>query len=205
MNDCCSNTACELEKLKERQYDTLKWVLIINAGMFLIELTAGIMAHSTALMADSLDMLGDAIVYSFSLYVVSRSDYWKALSAILKGGIMASFGFFVMGQALYKVLVPSVPTYETIGSIGLLALAANAYCLFLLGKHREEDINMRAVWLCSRNDIIANVSVLGAGVGVWITHSQWPDIMVGTAIAILFLRSSFHVLKEAIGSVSNIT
>ncbi|MBF0238031.1 MAG: cation transporter [SAR324 cluster bacterium] len=201
MGDCCSNAGCEIEKLRERQYGTLKWVLIINATMFLVEMTAGIMAHSTALLADSLDMLGDAITYGFSLYVVNRSMIWKAKASLLKGGIMASFGVFVLGEAVYKILYPTVPTYETVGAIGLLALVANAYCLFLLWQHRSEDINMRSVWLCSRNDIIANVSVLASGVGVWLTHEQWPDIVVGLGIATLFLQTSFHVIKEALAVV----
>ena len=197
MADCCSNTACEIEKLRQRQYGTLELVLFINIIMFFVELTVGILASSTALLADSLDMLGDAVVYSFSLYVVSKSDAWKATSAIIKGTIMATFGLFVLAQAVYKIIVPTVPIYEAIGVVGFIALAANAFCLLLLWKHREEDINMRSVWLCSRNDIIANVSVLGAGVGVWLTRAQWPDILVGIAIALLFLRSSFLVLKEA--------
>ncbi|MBF0276660.1 MAG: cation transporter [SAR324 cluster bacterium] len=203
MTDCCSNTACELEKLKERQYGTLKLVLLINLFMFFIELSAGILAGSTALLADSLDMLGDTIVYSFSLYVVGRTDVWKANAAILKGGIMAGFGIFVLGQAIYKIIFPSLPVFQTIGAIGFLALAANTFCLFLLWNHREEDINMRSVWLCSRNDIVANVSVLGAGFGVWLTKGQWPDILIGVAIAGLFLRTSFSVLKEAFALRSN--
>lgn len=202
MADCCSKAACEIEKLRKRQYGTLKWVFIINAVMFAAELVAGLLASSTALLADSLDMLGDAISYSFSLYVVAKSDHWKALSAIIKGSIMASFGLFVLGQAIYKILNPAVPIYETIGIVGFIALAANAFCLFLLWKHKEEDINMRSVWLCSRNDIIANVSVLGAAASVWLTQAQWPDILVGIAIAVLFLSTSIHVLKEAIAMKS---
>lgn len=202
MDDCCSQAACEIEKLRERQYGTLKWVFIINAVMFSVELVAGLLAGSTALLADSLDMLGDSISYSFSLFVVAKSDRWKALSAIIKGSIMASFGMFVLGQAVYKILNPAVPIYETIGIIGLIALAANAFCLFLLWKHKEEDINMRSVWLCSRNDIIANVSVLGAAAGVWFTKEQWPDVLVGIAIAVLFLSTSMHVLREAVAMKS---
>ena len=202
MTDCCSEAACEIEKLRERQYGTLKWVFIINTVMFSVELVAGLLASSTALLADSLDMLGDSISYSLSLYVVAKSDRWKALSAIIKGSIMAFFGLFVLGQAVFKILNPAVPIYETIGIIGLIALAANAFCLFLLWKHKEEDINMRSVWLCSRNDIIANVSVLGAAAGVWFTKEQWPDILVGIAIAVLFLSTSIHVLREAVAMKS---
>ena len=197
MANCCNDSACEIEKLRERQYGTLKWVLAINLLMFLVEITAGILASSTALLADSLDMLGDSIVYGFSLYVVARSVRWKAISAMVKGTIMAGFGLFVLGQAAYKLVFPAVPTYELIGIFGLLALVANSICLLLLWKHRSEDINMKSVWICSRNDIIANSSVLVAAVGVWLTQNQWPDIVIGVAIAFLFLRSSFYVIKEA--------
>lgn len=200
MKDCCTNSACEIEKLKARQSRTLKAVLGINVGMFSIELVAGLIAASTALLADSLDMLGDALVYGFSLYVVSRNNAWKAASAMIKGWIMALFGVFVLAQAIYKVLYPVTPQFETIGLVGLLALAANAVCLGLLWRHRAEDVNMRSVWLCSRNDIIANISVLFAALGVWLINSQWPDLLVGLGIAVLFLRSAYHVLKDAIAT-----
>lgn len=165
--------------------------------MFVVEIMAGILAGSTALLADSLDMLGDTLVYCFSLYVIARSDAWKAGSALAKGVIMAAFGLFVLAQGAYKFLHPAVPHFETIGVVGLLALAANSACLFLLWRHRGEDVNMRSVWLCSRNDIIANISVLFAAAGVWVTHTQWPDLLVGLGIAVLFLRSAYHVFKDA--------
>jgi cation diffusion facilitator family transporter len=197
VSDSCNNSACEIDKLRERQYGTLKIVLAINLVMFFIELTAGILASSTALLADSLDMLGDAIVYAFSLYVVAKSVRWKAVSAMIKGSIMALFGLFVFAQAIYKILNPETPVYEAIGLIGLLAFIANGTCLYLLWKHREEDINMRSVWICSRNDIIANSAVFFAALGVWLTDHQWPDIAIGLAIALLFLRSAFYVIRDA--------
>ncbi len=198
MADCCSGKSCEIEALRERQSSTLKIVLAINAVMFVVELTAGLLGHSISLVADSLDMLGDALVYAFSLYVVARSIRMKARAALFKGIIMAAFGVFVLGQAVYRIAYPQLPVFETIGAIGLLALCANGICFFLLWRHRADDINMSSVWLCSRNDIIANTSVLFAAVGVWLTHSGWPDIVVGLALAALFLRSAWHVLSGAI-------
>lgn len=197
MADCGCGDVCASEQMRNSQGRTLKIVLAINAVMFLVEVTAGWLAGSTALLADSLDMLGDALVYGFSLYVLARDDTWKAISAFIKGGIMAGFGLFVLGQAVYKLLHPELPTYETMGAIGLLALAANALCLYLLWQHRADDVNMRSVWLCSRNDIIANGAVIVAGTGVWLTASQWPDLVVGLGIAALFLRSAFHVFGDA--------
>jgi len=198
MADCCSDKTCEIEALRNRQSSTLKIVLGINAVMFLVELTAGLLSGSVSLVADSLDMLGDTLVYGFSIYVVARGARMKAKAALFKGGIMAAFGLFVLGQAVYKIVFPQVPVFEAIGAIGLLALVTNSICFALLWRHRADDINMSSVWLCSRNDIIANVSVLFAAVGVWLTHSGWPDILVGLALAALFLRSSLFVLRGAI-------
>jgi len=198
MADCCNDKACELDALRGRQSSTLKWVLVINAVMFVVELTAGLMSGSLSLLADSLDMLGDALVYGFSLYVVARGARMKARAALFKGIIMALFALFVLGQAIYRILFPHVPVFEVIGAIGLLALAANGICFFLLWRHRSDDINMSSVWLCSRNDLIANVSVLFAAAGVWLTHSGWPDILVGLALAALFARSALFVLRGAI-------
>ena len=201
MANCCNDKGCEIEALRSRQSSTLKIVLGINAVMFFVELTAGILSGSLSLLADSLDMLGDALVYSFSIYVIARGARMQALAALLKGGIMAAFGLFVLGHAIYKILFPEVPVVEAIGAVGAIALAANGACLFLLWRHRSDDINMRSVWLCSRNDIIANVSVLFAALGVWVTGSSWPDIAIGLGIAVLFLRSSLSVLREAMAEL----
>lgn len=198
MADCCNDKACEIDALRTRQSSTLKIVLVINAVMFVVEIVAGLLGNSVSLVADSLDMLGDALVYAFSLYVVARSPAMKAKAALLKGALMAAFGLFVLGQVIYRIVFPQLPVFEAIGAIGLLALAANSTCFLLLWRHRADDINMSSVWLCSRNDIIANVSVLLAALGVWLTHSGWPDILVGLALAVLFLRSALFVLREAI-------
>ena len=196
--DCCNDNTCEIEALRDRQGSTLKTVLGINAVMFIVELVAGLISGSVSLVADSLDMLGDALVYGFSIYVVARGARMKAIAALFKGGIMAAFGLFVLGQAVYRIVFPQVPVFEAIGAIGLLALAANSICFVLLWRHRADDINMSSVWLCSRNDIVANVSVLFAAAGVWLTDSGWPDILVGLALAVLFLRSAQFVLRGAI-------
>lgn len=198
MADCCNNKACEMDALRGRQSSTLKIVLGINALMFIIELAAGVLGNSISLVADSLDMLGDALVYGFSLYVVARGTAMKARAALVKGGIMAAFGLFVLGQAIYRIAFPQLPVFEAIGAIGLLALAANGTCFYLLWRHRADDINMSSVWLCSRNDIIANISVLFVAAAVWLSHSGWPDIVVGLALAALFLRSALHVLRAAL-------
>jgi Co/Zn/Cd efflux system component len=195
----CCDQSCGTEALQGRQRRVLYWVLAINAIMFVVESSAGWIAQSSALLADSLDMLGDTLVYSFSLFVISRGPRWIAASASLKGGIMALFGLFVLGEVIHKLIWPVVPVAQTIGIIGALALFANLICLILLTRHREDDINMRSVWLCSRNDIIANVGVLLAGAGVAVTKQGWPDIVVGLIIAAIFLRSAGQVLVGAYG------
>lgn len=204
MTDCCNDKACEIEALRNRQSSILKIILSINAVMFIVELTAGLIAGSVSLVADSLDMLGDALIYGFSIYVIARSARMKAKAALLKGGIMAAFGFFALGQVVYKIIFPEIPVFEVIGAIGFLALAANCICLALLWKHRTDDINMSSVWLCSRNDVIANVSIMLAALGVWFTDSSWPDILVGLAIAALFLRSAIFVLRAAMMELRSI-
>jgi len=197
MDDCCIDKTCAVERLRERQAATLRLVLLVNAGMFVVELVFGLLAGSVALLADSLDMLGDALVYGFSLYVVARGPVWKARAALAKVAVMGLFGAFVFGQLVYRLFYPQLPTFETMGAVGALALAANGACFAVLWRHRAEDINMRSVWLCSQNDLIANVSVLLAAWVVWMTLSPWPDIAVGALICAVFLRSAFLVAREA--------
>jgi cation diffusion facilitator family transporter len=198
MADCCEDKACVLDALRVRQSATLKVVLGINAVMFVVELAAGLMAGSTALLSDSLDNLGDALTYGFSLYAVYRGPRSKAKVALFKGVLILAAGIFVLFQVAYRIADPVIPAYETMGLVSLLALLANGTCLALLWKHREEDINMSSVWECSRNDIAANIAVFVAAGGVMLFHSGWPDILVGGALALLFLWSAVKVLKGAV-------
>ena len=195
--NCCQDKACEVEALQKEQSRILWAVLGINGGMFALELTLGFLAGSVALLADSLDMLGDTLVYGFSLFVIAKSVRWRARAALLKGGIMAGFGLLVLGQAVYRLAVPSVPESLLMGGVGLLALCANATCLYLLTRHRNDDINMRSTWLCSRNDIVANTGVIIAAALVFVTHTPWPDLIVSFVIMAVFLQSAVHVLRQA--------
>lgn len=194
---CCESKSTELEALRTKQGSVLKWVLLINALMFVLEFTFGILSRSSSLMADSLDMLGDAGVYAFSLYVLNRGAVWRARAGLLKGIVMAILGMGVFAQTVYRVIMGTIPLAETMGLIAILALVANSICIVLLYRHRSDDINMRSTWLCSRNDIIANVSVILASVLVGITQSGIPDWVIGFVIAALFLRSSISVIQEA--------
>ncbi len=201
MADCREDKACALEELRGRQGRTLVTVLVINGVMFAVVLTAGLLAQSTALLADSLDNLGDALTYALSLYAVSRDQRTKGWVAMFKAVLILSAAFFVVGQIVYKTIHPSLPVFETMGAIGLLSLATNGACLALLWKHREEDVNMSSVWECSRNDIASNVAVLIAAGGVWLAGSGWPDLLVGSLLAALFLWSALRVFRGAFGAV----
>jgi Co/Zn/Cd efflux system component len=193
MESCCSPGV-----VLDRQRHALSVVLVINLAMFLIELGAGLRARSSALLADSADMLGDAVVYGFSLYIVGRGSIWQARSALLKGALMGVFGAGILAEAGTKLVRGVVPGAALMSGVGLLALAANAVVLGLLWRHRADDLNMRSVWLCSRNDVVANVGVLVAALGVRLTDRAWPDIVVGVAIAGLLVMSAAGVIRAAL-------
>jgi Co/Zn/Cd efflux system component len=204
MSDCCDKERV-IEALQNRQSSTLKIVLGINAIMFFVVLAAGIYASSTALLSDSLDNLGDALTYALSLYVVRRHALTKARVALFKGSLIMLAAFFVLGQIIHKFMSPVVPIFETMGLVSLLALATNGICLFLLWRHRSEDVNMSSVWECSRNDIASNISVFIAAGLVWATQSGWPDVLVGLGLVCLFLRSASRVFASAITQLKVVT
>lgn len=197
MDRCCENKTQEIARLRGQQSRVLRAVLAINASMFLIEFAAGILAHSTALMADSVDMLGDAMVYALSLYVIDRGLRWRAGAAVAKGAIILVFGVWILVEAAFKLTEGVVPLAPWMAIFGALALAANLTCLRLLWPLRSQDVNMRSTFECSRNDVISNVGVLLAAAGVAISGQSWPDISVGLIVATLFLRSAVSVLREA--------
>jgi Co/Zn/Cd efflux system component len=143
------------------------------------------------------DMLGDAIVYGFSLFAIGRGAVWQARAALLKGSIMAAFGLGVLAEVVLKIAQGLVPRAELIGGVGLLALAANTSVLLFLWRRRGDDINMRSAWLCSRNDVMANAGVLLAAAGVALMGTAWPDILIGLLIAGLFATSAVDVIRSA--------
>jgi cation diffusion facilitator family transporter len=197
MADCCEDKRCEITALRTAHGRVLWLVLLINAVMFVVEGGAGLLARSTALLADALDMFGDAFIYGFSLFVLGRSARWQAGAALAKGGCMLVFGLGVLGEAIYKMLSPVMPGVETMGVIGGLALVANLSCFCLLYQHRRDNLNMSSTWLCSRNDVIANAGVLMAAAWSYVLTSSWPDIVVGILIASVFLRSAWHVVQQS--------
>jgi Co/Zn/Cd efflux system component len=192
MRECC-----EVAEVPAGQRRVLQLVLALNAAMFVLELGAGIRGHSTSLVADSVDMLGDAIVYGASLAALGRGVLWQARVALAKGLIMAAFGIGVLAEVGTKLSRGLMPAADVMGSIGLLALAANAVCLALLWRHRADDLNMRSAFVCSLNDVAGNAGVLLASAGVGLLGSAWPDIAVGLLIAGMFGASAVGVIVRA--------
>ena len=193
MRECCEVRA----DVPARQRRVLRLVLVLNAVMFVVELTSGIRGHSTSLVADSVDMLGDAIVYGASLYALGRGALWQARVSLGKGLLMAAFGIGVLVEVGAKLSRGLMPAADVMGSIGLLALGANALCLVLLWRHRADDLNMRSAFVCSLNDVAGNAGVLLASVGVGLLRSAWPDIAVGLLIAGMFGASAVGVIARA--------
>ena len=183
-------------------YRRVLWVVLgINAGMFLVEISAGLAARSVSLQADALDFLGDAFNYGISLLVLGLSLRWRARAALFKGAFMGLFGLWVIGATVYNAVFATLPGALVMGSVGLAALAANVGSAVLLFRYRDGDANMRSVWLCTRNDAIGNVAVMLAAGGVVATGTGWPDVAVAAVMATLALTASRHVLKQAVGEL----
>jgi len=200
MAGCCEDD-CAIEALQERQGSTLRAVLVINAVMFAVGIAAGLYASSASVLTDSLDNLGDALTYGLSLYAVRRTPRAKARVALFKGGLILFAAVIVLAQLIYKVLVPEVPIFEVMGAMSVAALVGNSICLYLLTRHRNDDINMSSVWECSRNDIASNLSVFLAAALVWLTAAAWPDLLIAFGLMLLLLRSAIRVLRNAAGEL----
>ena len=198
MASCCEDKTCEITVLREKHKKVLIIVLIINTLMFFIEGVYGWVSHSTALLADALDMFGDALVYVMSLYVLTKSVQQQAKVSLSKGLFMVTFGLFVLVEAGYKAINPVMPNVEIMGVVGFIALLANAACFLLLYAHRADNLNMSSTWLCSRNDLIANVGVLIAALLSYLLVSRWPDIVIGVFIAGIFLKSAVAVIRQSV-------
>jgi Co/Zn/Cd efflux system component len=197
VSGCCDDDN-ELEVLRERQRGTLQAVLAINVGLFVVMVAAALYSSSSALLADSLDNLGDALTYGLSLFAVARGTGTKARVALFKGVLILLAAGGVAAQIGYKLVEPTTPIFEVMGIFGVVALAGNSACLYLLWRHRHEDVNMSSVWECSRNDIAANLSIFIAAGGVWLTNSGWPDIVVALGLLALLLRSGINVIRGAL-------
>ncbi len=197
MSDACSELEKDLVTSHGPKRRVLWIILVINLIMFFVEGISGWLAQSNALMADALDMLGDAAIYGFSLLVIQLAPIWRTRAGIIKAVIMSLFALGILCSAVYRIYYQAVPLATTMGIVGTLALITNLFCAYLLLRFRDGDVNMRSAWLCSRNDVLANIGVLLAAGGVAWTDSNWPDLTVGVIIAGLILQSSFSIFKDA--------
>ena len=199
MGSCnCQDAACSIGDSRDRERRRVLWVvLLLNSALFVGEFAAGLWAQSSALQADSLDGLGDALVYALSLMVVGASLRQRAGAALAKGLVMAMFGLVVMAGIVHRAIHGSEPLAPVMAVAAAAALVVNLACYALLYRFRADDVNMRSVWLCSRNDIVNNAGVLVAAGAVTLLGSRWPDIAVGALVAALFLHTAFGVIRES--------
>lgn len=192
-----SGCGCEMEARNEQERKTLLLVLGINAFMFLFEMALGLIAQSTGLIADSLDMLADATVYTIGLYAVGKSDFLKVKSAKFSGLAQMFLSVLVLADVLRRFILGSDPVSTLMMGVGVIALVANVICLSLIAKHRDGGVHMRASLIFSKNDVIANLGVIAAGALVWALGSRYPDLVIGSVIAIIVFRGGLQILKEA--------
>lgn len=192
-----SECECQVDCSNREQYRVLWWLLAINAVMFGIELVAGLLSDSTALMADSLDMLADASVYGISLYAVGKAARHKAGVALGSGIIEIALGLTAGGEVLQKLLHGSEPQSLFMIGIGFLALVANTACVLLIARFRDGDVHMRASYIFSKNDVIANLGVIISGILVAMLDSNVPDLLIGLLIALVVIKGGIHILRES--------
>jgi Co/Zn/Cd efflux system component len=202
MADCCSG-GCSADKPPvDPRYRRVLWIaLVVNALMFGVELVGGWAAGSVSLLADAVDFFGDAANYGISLFVLGLAPIWRSRTALVKGATMGAYGAFVIGSALAHLASGTVPAAQTMGAIGVAALAANGLVAVLLFAFRNGDANMRSVWLCTRNDMIGNLAVLLAALGVWQTGSGLPDLFVASVMGVLGLTAARSVILQARGEM----
>ena len=172
-------------------------VIVINALMFVVEMSAGALSGSQALKADALDFFADSVTYAASFAVIGMALRTRSLVALAKGASLLLMACWVLGSTLYRVFVFGVPSAEVMGVVAFLALAANVASVVILMRYKDGDANIRSVWLCSRNDAIGNVAVMIAALGVWGTATGWPDLIVAAVLGALFFNSSVKILRQA--------
>jgi len=205
MDPCCSANQENWKKVAQKHKTTLWVVFFLNLGMFVVEVVFGWLANSSALWSDSLDMLGDAIIYGLSLMVLNQGTVWQNRAALFKGYLMAGLALLILLFSFYRFYHPMMPGVETMSIIGICALIANITCLILLTRHKNDDLNMRSSWICARNDVLVNLSVLAAAGGVALTDSPWPDLLISALICLYILNSSLWIIREALEKLKPIT
>src|SRR5437588_6011476 len=198
MMDCCDHCHASDPQRGNPGYRRALWVVLgINAAMFLVEIGAGLAAGSASLQADAVDFLGDAANYGISLLVVGMALRYRAMAAFAKGVSMGAFGLWVIATVIWHAAHGTLPSAVTMGAVGSAALAANAASFGILWLYRRGDANMRSAWICTRNDVLGNLAVLLAALGVLGTGTGWPDVSVAIIMATLALQGALIVIRQA--------
>jgi len=197
MSASCCNEAIDPHRGNVSYRRVLWAVLGINLTMFGVEVVAGLAAGSASLQADALDFLGDTANYIISLFVVGMPLRYRATAALVKGATMGAFGLWVLGTVIWHAVHGTLPNAFTMGAIGTAALIANAASFALLWAYRAGDANMRSAWVCTRNDVLGNLAVLLAALGVFATGTGWPDIIVASTMAALALQGAWIVISQS--------
>ena len=202
-DSCCSTSSLAHDGASnDPRWRRILWIaLAVNLAMFVVEIAAGALSGSRALQADALDFLGDAANYAVSLGVAGMALSWRAKTALLKGITIFTFGWIVLAAAIWGMIYGSSPDAWAMTSIGTLALVVNITVALLLYRYRTGDANMRSVWICSRNDAINNLLVIGAGFGVLFTGSGWPDLIVAFIMAALGISGGWQIIQQAKGEL----
>jgi Co/Zn/Cd efflux system component len=178
------------------------WIaLALNAGMFAVDIGAGLAAGSASLQADALDFLGDAANYSVSLFVVGMALRYRAIAALVKGASMGVLGLWVIAVTAWHAWHGTLPEAATMGAVGVAALVANGISFGLLWAYRGADANMRSAWICTRNDMLGNLAVLCAALGVFGTGTGWPDVIVAAIMSSLALQGATVVIRQSVGEL----
>lgn len=198
----CGSCGAETKRIEDRRWRRAVWIaLVVNLTMFAIEIFAGVTAESAALKADALDFLGDSANYAISLGVAGMAFGWRARAAMLKGATLAALGVWVIVSTVMAAMAGTLPSAETMGVVGVLALAANVGVAFILYRFRSGEANRRSVWICSRNDAIGNVAVVAAAFGVFGTGTGWPDLIVAAILAALGISGGVQIMRQAAGEL----
>jgi len=205
MSAACCNTTPDPQQGNAAYRRVLWAVLALNAAMFCAEIGAGVLAGSASLQADALDFFGDAANYGISLFVVGMALRYRAYAALAKGASMAVFGLWVIGSVVWHAVHGTLPNALTMGAVGIAALTANIASFALLWAYRTGDANMRSAWICSRNDVLGNLAVLLAALGVFGTGTGWPDVIVAAVMASLALQGAWRVMHDALAELQPAT
>lgn len=192
-----SSCGCDVDIKNEAQKRVLYWLLGINFSMFVVEVVVGLFADSTALIADSMDMLADAVVYGIGLYAIGKSLLNKINASRISGYFQLVLGIIIFIDILRRAVFGSEPVSTLMISMGGIALVANVVCLSVIAKHKNDEVHMRASWIFSANDVIANVGVISAGFLVHLSETRWPDLVIGIVVSLVVLRGARLILKDA--------